>query len=111
MKISELTELVSLINPTTTTDQYGGVDVNSEVSAEASFYCKIVSNRSGTYNSEGNTSELESWNCTMRKDDEINVTLKKLIYWRFQKYSVTSVANVDEGKYRWVRFTITKLNV
>jgi hypothetical protein len=111
VKISELTEFVSLINPVTTTDDFGGVEVDSEGAAEVSFYCNIKSNRSGTYNSEGNTSELESWTCEMRKDEEIDIRLSKLILWRFQKYAITSVANVEEGKYRWVRFTITKLNV
>lgn len=113
MKISELTEFVFLIDPNTATitDEYGGIVVNIEVSAEANFYCNIKSNRSGTYNSEGNTSELESWTCTMRKDEAIDIKLSKLILWRFQKYAITSVANVEEGKYRWLRFTITKLNV
>jgi hypothetical protein len=111
MKISELTELVSLVSPVQTQDEYGGIDLNKDVAAESTFYCNIKSDRSFTTSSEGNSSELELWRCTMRKDDEINLTLKKLIYWRFQYYTITSIANVDEGKYQWVRFTITKLNV
>ena len=111
MKISELTELITIKTAIYTVDEYGGNSSNLEEGATTIVYANIKPISSGITTSEGNTSEVEHWRDTLRYDSALDITLQTKIYWRFQYYTITSISNENEGKFRWVKLVINKLNI
>lgn len=111
MKISDLTEYISVITAIYTVDEFGGNESNLEDGPSTPMYANITPISSGTTTSEGNTSEVESWKVVIRYDAALSITLQSKVFWRSQYYTITSIANQSEGKFRWVNLTINKLNV